>query len=202
MGMNLLAEFYSIPETAIATQKMLKEKQENTSAHPLATLIPRLWPFLLHNISSVRLATLKTLIKLFSLDESTLNANSEWLKPIISSGLSYVFQTILLETKNEIIETAIEFWKLFITKVSSQIQGIENYLKSWLYLLSTPIGQNLQQDMLIIPDYHCTEPGMELDNITTTGKRPNPIDLDSYESQPKRKQRKINSDEFVSDISS
>ena len=158
--MNLLAEFYSMPITADATYKMLEEKQQlQTTTDPLATLVPRLWPFLLHNIASVRLATLKTLIKLFSINHTS----NSWMISIIPSGLQYTFQTILLETKPEIIQSAIEFWKIFISKMDSKVasESVEQLIELWLNLLSTPVGCPLNTNGLIIPEYSSLSLSME-----------------------------------------
>src|SRR3990167_4561572 len=96
--MNLLAELYSIPATSDATNRMLKEKQQNSSIHPLTFLVPRLWQFLLHNIASVRLATLNTLLKLLTLNNNSPDCTA-WIIPILPDALCYIFQTILLESK-------------------------------------------------------------------------------------------------------
>lgn len=83
--MNLLAEIYSqgemIPKMFGALT--LKEKQEfdlnelvqindhaegiksEESPYMLSTLAPRLWPFMRHSITSVRLSSIRTLVNLY-----------------------------------------------------------------------------------------------------------------------------------------
>jgi TATA-binding protein-associated factor len=83
-----------------------------SSAHPLATLVPRLWPFLRHTIASVRLSALKTFEKLLSMGAQTVRL---WLPPILPEALSNVFRNFMLEDKADIIEKSHTVWNLVVT---------------------------------------------------------------------------------------
>ena len=71
----------------------------SVGALPLTLLVPRLWPFLKHNVSSVRRAVLDTLLTLLS------RGNQQaWLPPLLQDALRLVYQRSLLECKTDILE--------------------------------------------------------------------------------------------------
>jgi hypothetical protein len=101
------AEFYSFPSVLELSLGQVLQ----SSAHPLATLVPRLWPFLRHTIASVRLSALKTFEKLLSMGAQTVRL---WLPPILPEALSNVFRNFLLEEKADIIEKSHTVWNLVV----------------------------------------------------------------------------------------
>ncbi len=86
--MNLLAEFYSQPGL-----------QNIKTEQPLHELIPRLWPMLRHTSPNVRTATLKTVEKLVG-----------FLAPVLPEAMAHIFQTILIDEREDIIEAAFKVW--------------------------------------------------------------------------------------------
>lgn len=89
--MNLLAEIYSQPEMVpkmldklISAEKhgvdinmFEMDDASGSSPYALATLVPRLWPFMRHTITSVRNSAICTLVSLFLLFFS-ISAVSFW----------------------------------------------------------------------------------------------------------------------------
>ena len=71
-------------------------------------LIPRLFPFLSHSISSVRTSCLCTLKKIVELGYEHDNevALHGWLQPLLQDLLSQLFQRLVLEGLEDIVETA------------------------------------------------------------------------------------------------
>ena len=65
---------------------------------PLSDLVPRLWAFLYHPSSSVRKATVETLVTL------TKSETPSWVEPIIGDALKHIYQRCLLEHIPEIIK--------------------------------------------------------------------------------------------------
>lgn len=102
------AEFYSCPSVIGGSQA------EQPATEPLATLVPRLWPFLRHTLSSVRFAALKTLERLLSMGAGDV---SLWLPRVLSSALSNLFQNFILEEKSEIVEETQTVWQMIVTIV-------------------------------------------------------------------------------------
>ena len=67
-------------------------------------LVPRLWPFLRHNIGSVRRASLETLRTLVS----DRDAAPAWLPAVLTDALRLVYQRTLLEPSTEILATVTQ----------------------------------------------------------------------------------------------
>uniref|UniRef100_A0A7M4F8G8 B-TFIID TATA-box binding protein associated factor 1 n=1 Tax=Crocodylus porosus TaxID=8502 RepID=A0A7M4F8G8_CROPO len=67
----------------------------------LTVLVPRVWPFLHHTISSVRKAALETLFTLLSTQDQS---SSTWLTPILQDMLRHIFQFCILESNQEILD--------------------------------------------------------------------------------------------------
>jgi len=94
---------------------------DNSTSHSnsaaLGKLVPRLWPFLGHNISSVRRSSLQAIMTLLTLDkkEATSSGSSSdpvqsgsgegegkaWLVHLLQPFLCQIFQRFLLEGKQE-----------------------------------------------------------------------------------------------------
>ena len=84
----------------------------------LTTLVPRLWPFLSHLITSVRLSSLKTLFTILNysgyappLTDGVDNGlagvkGHEWLRGMLGSVLHQVFQQLVLEGDEKARELA------------------------------------------------------------------------------------------------
>uniref|UniRef100_A0A7N6ALC5 BTAF1 RNA polymerase II, B-TFIID transcription factor-associated n=1 Tax=Anabas testudineus TaxID=64144 RepID=A0A7N6ALC5_ANATE len=64
----------------------------------LTVLVPRVWPFLRHTISSVRRAALETLFTLLSKADQSC---AIWINPILQDMLRHIFQSCILETTRE-----------------------------------------------------------------------------------------------------
>ncbi|KAG8234705.1 hypothetical protein J437_LFUL014321, partial [Ladona fulva] len=91
--MGLLAALLSLPDS-----------EKHLGQQPLVEVIPRLWPFLGHNSTSVRKATLQTLFTL------TGGANDscrvEWTVPLLQEAMRHIFERCLLEPSQSILELA------------------------------------------------------------------------------------------------
>ncbi|KAL8521551.1 hypothetical protein ACS0TY_011900 [Phlomoides rotata] len=173
--MNLLAEIYSqeemIPKTfgtLVSKEKteldlneigLMDDLEEGTSSlenpYMLSTLAPRLWPFMRHSITSVRLSAIRTLERLLEAgyrrsitDEST----SFWPSFIVGDTLRIVFQNLLLESNEEILQCSERVWNLL---VECQVEDLENaaklYFSSWIDLATTPYGSPLDATKMFWP---------------------------------------------------
>jgi TATA-binding protein-associated factor len=165
--MSLLAQFYSLPGTAEASRVMLEKKVLQGSESPIVTLIPRLWPFLQHNIASVRSATLETLHKLFNIPD--LSPDPSWIICIAPQGLRHLFQAILMEERSEIVRIALDFWRIFLAQIGEYYTAkiAEQIMPIWMHLISTPCGQPLNREYLLESFYSSS---LEEDNDSTPFK--------------------------------
>lgn len=79
------------------------------STQSLVELVPRLWPFMSHNIASVRQAALDTMLSLLQTDTAT-----QWLTPILQDLLRHIYQRCLIEHKPEILEVVYKVGLFFM----------------------------------------------------------------------------------------
>ncbi|KAH7643780.1 tata-binding protein-associated factor 172-like protein [Dermatophagoides farinae] len=102
----------------------------------LAILIPRLWPFLSHSLSSVRRSVLESLLIL-----SEKNSN-EWLNQssLLSDALRLLYQRSLIENHTIILDLLYKVWLNLISKANYQclIESTRNYVTSWICLMMQP----------------------------------------------------------------
>ncbi|TQS33097.1 hypothetical protein Golomagni_06570, partial [Golovinomyces magnicellulatus] len=106
--MDLLATLCSFPEVLDAMKKSAAADEERS----FTLLVPRLYPFLRHTITSVRLAVLKALLTFAKLaDESSQG----WLNGRV---LRLVFQNLLVERDKETLDKSIELWTALVTNLA------------------------------------------------------------------------------------
>ncbi len=103
---SLLAAVYSSAEPGAACL-------DNS---PLSTLLPRLFPHLRHNLSSVRVSVLRCLTALLSTQPvGTLLPDAA---TDLRVALRLIFQNILLETDSEVLHYSQKAWETLINKAS------------------------------------------------------------------------------------
>ncbi|KAJ6446446.1 u3 snoRNA associated domain-containing protein [Purpureocillium lavendulum] len=98
--MDLLATLCGFPEVLEAMKASAAQDEERS----FTLLVPRLYPFLRHTITSVRLAVLKALLTFANLDSDT---SQGWLNGRI---LRLVFQNVLVERDQETLNTSLKLW--------------------------------------------------------------------------------------------
>lgn len=140
--MGLLAALLSVPKC----QTLLRPQ-------PLSVVVPRLWPFLSHNTSSVRRATLQTLFTL------TGSQNIDWTVEVLQSALRHVFQMVLLEPLKEIQLLAEKVWINLLqnSPLSQLLLAACPYVTTWLCLTMQPAKVAFDNSALI----HCVRESSE-----------------------------------------
>ncbi|KAI0380999.1 hypothetical protein F5Y04DRAFT_89544 [Hypomontagnella monticulosa] len=101
--MDLLATLCGFPEVLEAMKKSAEQDEERS----FTLLVPRLYPFLRHTITSVRLAVLKALMTFVNLGVESQG----WLDGKI---LRLIFQNILVERDQETLSMSMELWKALV----------------------------------------------------------------------------------------
>ncbi|XP_075109264.1 TATA-binding protein-associated factor BTAF1 isoform X1 [Nicotiana tabacum] len=168
--MNLLAEIYSqeqmIPKTFGEKKKFdLNEidRQDDpgegtwSSENPymLSTLAPRLWPFMRHSITSVRYSAIRTLERLLEAEYKRSIAESSssfWPSFILGDTLRIVFQNLLLESNEEIVQCSGRVWRIFLQCPVEDLEDASKaYFPSWLELATTPYGSSLDTAKMFWP---------------------------------------------------
>ncbi|GER39629.1 TATA-binding protein-associated factor, partial [Striga asiatica] len=172
--MNLLAEIYSqeqmIPKTlgtlgskesavlnhGYSHSDYLKEGMSSLeNPYMLSTLAPRLWPFMRHNISSVRLSAIRTLERLLEAGyrRSVSDVSSSlWPSFIVGDTLRIVFQNLLLESNEEILQCSKRVWNLLLKCLVKDLENAAKlYFSSWIELATTPYGSPLDATKMFWP---------------------------------------------------
>ncbi|KAI5864564.1 hypothetical protein GGS23DRAFT_453185 [Durotheca rogersii] len=101
--MDLLATLCGFPEVLEAMKNSAEQDEERS----FTLLVPRLYPFLRHTITSVRLAVVKALITFVSLGEESQG----WLDGRI---LRLTFQNILVERDQDTLSMSMELWAALV----------------------------------------------------------------------------------------
>ncbi|KAL8828061.1 MAG: hypothetical protein Q9170_006762 [Blastenia crenularia] len=98
--MDLLAKLCSFPEVLVA----MKSNAAKDHQHSFTNLVPRLYPFLRHTITSVRSAVLRALQTFLSIGEDDTKG---WVNGRI---LRLVFQNILVERNESTLKLSLDVW--------------------------------------------------------------------------------------------
>ncbi|KAH9321118.1 hypothetical protein KI387_015757, partial [Taxus chinensis] len=174
--MHLLAELYSQPEVVPKTleallpvQKQMFDLNEavevddhedigtaDDNPYLLSSLAPRLWPFMRHSISSVRHAAIRTLERLLEAGSKgnslTCRMQSFWPTPILGDALRIVFQNMLLESNEAIVQCSEKVWCLLLQCPHEELaSAADHYFASWLKLSTTPSGCPLDASKMFSP---------------------------------------------------
>lgn len=132
--MDLLAILCSFPEVLTAMKASASEDEERS----FTVLVPRLYPFLRHTITSVRLAVLKALMTFAKLDAES---SQGWLNGRL---LRLIFQNLLVERDPETLGTSFELWTALVGSLAqnSAVLAMEfsSHIAPLMELSLHPIG--------------------------------------------------------------
>ncbi|XP_021726401.1 TATA-binding protein-associated factor BTAF1-like [Chenopodium quinoa] len=174
--MNLLAEFYTYagltgnmldtlilqgPQDLDLNEDLsykddLEVTAANKNPYMLSALAPRLWPFMRHSISSVRYSAIRTLERLlearYKRHITEPSADSFWPSSILGDTLRIVFQNLLLESNEEILQCSERVWRLLLhCPVIDLVTAASSHISSWLELATTPYGSELDVTKMFWP---------------------------------------------------
>ncbi|KAI1001863.1 TATA-binding protein-associated factor [Podosphaera aphanis] len=108
--MDLLAKLCSFPQVLEA----MKSNATKNSEHSFALLVPRLYPFLRHTITSVRSAVLRALMTFVKIKGA---GTTEWLNGKI---LRLIFQNILVERNQEALNLSLQVWAALVQHLAHE----------------------------------------------------------------------------------
>ncbi|KAM7209261.1 hypothetical protein V8F20_000599 [Naviculisporaceae sp. PSN 640] len=132
--MDLLATLCSFPEVLEAMKTSAAEDEERS----FTLLVPRLYPFLRHTITSVRLAVLKALMTFVNLGKET---SQGWLNGRV---LRLVFQNILVERDQETLAMSVQLWTALVKNLAQNpavlADEFEPHVDAMMQLTLHPIG--------------------------------------------------------------
>ena len=173
--MDLLAKLCSFPEVLDAMQHNATEDEEQS----FAQLVPRLYPFLRHTITTVRLAVLRALQTFLQIKS---DVTSGW-----ASGrtLRLVYQNLLVERNDLNLKMSLDVFKTLVNSLASS--GILNdalaqHGEDMLALALHPIGTS--RNPLPMDLYRLMRPSGQLYGP------PPPSELQKTNGEPLTKKRK------------
>ncbi|KAI8966794.1 hypothetical protein F5Y11DRAFT_4073 [Daldinia sp. FL1419] len=131
--MDLLATLCSFPEVLEA----MKHSAEQDEERSFTLLVPRLYPFLRHTITSVRLAVLKALMTFVNLGTESQG----WLDGKI---LRLIFQNILVERDQETLSMSMDLWAALVKCLSKDPDKLAHefspHIDTLMQLTLHPVG--------------------------------------------------------------
>ncbi|SMN21206.1 similar to Saccharomyces cerevisiae YPL082C MOT1 Essential abundant protein involved in regulation of transcription [Maudiozyma saulgeensis] len=154
--MNLLAKLCQFKEVL----DVLKTKAVMLPAEwAFKSLVPKLYPFLRHSITSVRKAVLNLLKAFLSIEDDSTKG---WIN---SKIFRLVFQNILLEQNRDILDLSFEVYTSLLAQYKSKHTEksldhvFSKHLQPILHLLNTPIGLNgknysMEGQFILKPSQH------------------------------------------------
>lgn len=131
--MDLLATLCSFPQVLDAMKKSAEHDEERS----FKLLVPRLYPFLRHTITSVRLAVLKALITFVNLGEESLG----WLD---GKTLRLIFQNLIVERDATTLNTSMELWMALVNCLARNPEHLAQeflpHIDALMQLTLHPVG--------------------------------------------------------------
>ncbi|KAK4693178.1 TATA-binding protein-associated factor, partial [Lecanoromycetidae sp. Uapishka_2] len=133
--MDLLAKLCSFPEVLVAMQQNAAKDSE----HSFTNLVPRLYPFLRHTITSVRSAVLRALKTFLEIGGDDTRG---WVNGKI---LRLVYQNFLVERNEVTLNLSFEVWNALVDGIimrndSQASLGFLEHFPDFLVLALHPIG--------------------------------------------------------------
>ncbi|KAM7385145.1 hypothetical protein PAMP_001241 [Pampus punctatissimus] len=122
----------------------------------LTVLVPRVWPFLRHTISSVRRAALETLYTLLSKADQSC---AMWINPILQDMLRHYFQSCILESNEEILELVQKVWMELLSQAPQQyvVAASCPWMGAWLCLMMQASHIPIDLNMLLEVKARCKD---------------------------------------------
>ncbi|KAI9812170.1 MAG: TATA-binding protein-associated factor mot1 [Pycnora praestabilis] len=133
--MDLLAKLCSFPQVLEA----MKKNASNDPEQSFALLVPRLYPFLRHTITSVRSAVLRALLTFLDIEGE---GTKGWVNGKI---LRLIFQNLLVERNEGVLKMSLQVWMALLTVLTDM--GLDHFagelmthLDPLISLSLSPIG--------------------------------------------------------------
>lgn len=182
--MDLLAKLCSFPEVLDAMKRNAAENPEQS----FAELVPRLYPFLRHTISTVRSAVLRALLTFVNIDGDDAKS---WVN---GRALRLVYQNLLVEREESVLKLSLQVWYALVDVLAKDPKifaiEFEPHIAPLVTLTLHPIGVSrhpipMDATLFIRPSGYSYAP---LSNAATSSiRRSSPV---NGSSEPARKRRR------------
>ncbi|KAJ6258416.1 hypothetical protein Dda_6456 [Drechslerella dactyloides] len=133
--MDLLAKLCSFPQVL----EIMRVKAETDPSQSFSLLVPRLFPFLRHTITSVRSAVLRALLTFLGIQGS---GSRGWVD---GRALRLIFQNLLVERNEAVLELSLSLWLTVVQEYANEdpyafSSQFRPHVDPLVTLLMTPIG--------------------------------------------------------------
>ena len=195
--MDLLAKLCSFQQVLDA----MKRNAQKDSQYDLCKLVPRLYPFLRHTITTVRSAVLRALSTFINLEAD--GTTESWTN---GRALRLIYQNILVERNEGVLKLSLSVWRALIERLASTgASRLENEFESHLSPLVTltlhPIG--VSRHPLPMPAELFVRPsGQTYAPLASQQPARKPSPTAAVEPPPKRRRRMEKKDKDVAAPSS
>ncbi|KAL4933672.1 DNA-binding ATPase [Aspergillus undulatus] len=123
-------------------QPVLNAMKENAAVDPessFANLVPRLYPFLRHTITTVRSAVLRALTTFLQLEGEGTN---DWVD---GKGLRLIFQNLLVERNEDVLKLSLQVWSELLKsldrrRVFKSDPDLSSHIQPLITLSMAPFG--------------------------------------------------------------
>ncbi|KAM6956533.1 TATA-binding protein-associated factor 172 [Aplochiton taeniatus] len=134
--------------TLLSSLLIYPQVRQCSMQQSLTVLVPRVWPFLRHTISSVRRAALETLFTLLSKADQDC---ALWLNPILQDMLRHMFQSCILESNQDILELIQKVWAELLRQAPQQyvVAASCPWMGAWLCLMMQAAHMPIDLNMLL-----------------------------------------------------
>ncbi|KAF2738756.1 hypothetical protein EJ04DRAFT_509327 [Polyplosphaeria fusca] len=155
--MDLLAKLCSFTPVLDA----MRANAEDDPSQSFQELVPRLFPFLRHTITSVRAAVLRALLTFLNIEGPGTDG---WID---SKTLHLVFQNILLERNDGVLRLSQQLWNAIIDRLGRNADEVATHMEpilgNLIPLALTPIGVSrhsiaMDYSLLVKPSGHVFGP--------------------------------------------
>ncbi|XP_077585999.1 TATA-binding protein-associated factor 172 [Stigmatopora nigra] len=142
--------------TLLSSLLTYPQVRQCSTQQSLTVLVPRVWPFLRHTISSVRKAALETLYTLLSKSDQNC---ALWINPIMQDMLRHIFQSCILESNEEILELIQKVWTELISQAPQQyvVAASCPWMGAWLCFMMQASHIPIDLNMLLEVKARCKD---------------------------------------------
>ncbi|GAO48421.1 hypothetical protein SAICODRAFT_21270 [Saitoella complicata NRRL Y-17804] len=131
--MDLLAKLCAFPKVL----DIMKSRAATDVERGFGVLVPRLYPFLRHTITSVRMAVLRALLTFLGIDGEGTRG---WVD---AKAVRLIFQNMLVEQNEQILALTLQVWEpmvAILAKENRLVEAMGGQFMPLMTLLMTPIG--------------------------------------------------------------
>lgn len=181
--MDLLAKLCTFPQVLDAMKANAADDPEAS----FGNLVPRLYPFLRHTITSVRSAVLRALMTFLKLEGEGTNA---WVD---GKAMRLVFQNLLVERNEGVLKLSLQVWSELLKALESRglfksQDGLINHVQPLITLSMGPFGVPrypipMNASLFIKPS------GLPYSNAVAAPRKSSPAPADSSSTTKGRKRK-------------